>query len=107
MARVVLPGTLPQYTGGVTELVLDAATIRQLFRVLGEKFPDIAPHLADGMAVAIDGQIYQDALLQPIPNNSEVHIIPKIAGGLEATILLSSAIGTSLTFPSHKEKVNV
>ena len=107
MARVVLPGTLKQYTGGVTELVLDAATIRQLFRVLGEKFPDIAPHLADGMAVAIDGQIYQDALLQPIPNNSEVHIIPKIAGGLEATILLSSAIGTSLTFPSHKEKVNV
>ena len=107
MARVVLPGTLKQYTGGVTELVLEAATIRQLFRVLGEKFPDIAPHLADGMAVAIDGQIYQDALLQPIPNNSEVHIIPKIAGGLEATILLSSAIGTSLTFPSHKEKGNV
>ena len=107
MARVVLPGTLKQYTGGVTELVLDAATIRQLFRVLGEKFPEIAPHLADGMAVAIDGQIYQDALLQPIPNNSEVHIIPKIAGGLEATILLSSAIGTSLTFPLHKEKVNV
>ena len=89
------------------ELVLDAATISQLFRVLGEKFPDIAPHLADGMAVAIDGQIYQDALLQPIPNNSEVHIIPKIAGGLEATILLSSAIGTNQTFPFHKEKVNV
>ena len=107
MARGVLPGTLKQYTGGVTELVLEAATIRQLFRVLGEKFPDIAPHLADGMAGAIDGQIYQDALLQPIPNNSEVHIIPKIAGGLEATILLSSAIGTSLTFPLHKEKVNV
>ena len=107
MARVVLPGTLQQYTGGVIELDLNAATIRQLFRVLGEKFPDIAPHLADGMAVAIDGQIYQDALLQPIPNNSEVHIIPKIAGGLEATILLSSAIGTSLTFPLHKEKVNV
>ena len=82
MARVVLPGTLQQYTGGVTELDLNAATIRQLYRVLGEKFPDIVPHLADGMAVAIDGQIYQDALLQPIPNNREVHIIPKIAGGL-------------------------
>ena len=71
MVRVVLPGTLQQYTGGVTELDADAATIRQLFRVLGDKFPAIAPHLADGMAVAIDGQIYQDALLQTIPNNSE------------------------------------
>ena len=107
MALVVLPGTLQQYTGGVTELVSDAATIRQLFRVLGEKFPDIAPHLADGMAVAIDGQIYQDALLQPIPNNSEVHIIPKIAGGLEASNLLPSSTGISRTIPFHKEKVNV
>ena len=65
MARVVLPGTLKQYTGGVTELVLEAATIRQLFRVLGEKFPDIAPHLADGMAVAghLDRFVHQ--LLRP------------------------------------------
>ena len=84
MARVVLPGILQQYTGGISELNSDVGTIRQLFRELSEKFPNIAPHLEDSMAVAIDGQIYQDALLQPIPNDSEVHIIPKIAGGSEA-----------------------
>jgi len=34
-----------------------------------------------GSAVAIDGQIYQDALFQPIAPDSDVHILPQIAGG--------------------------
>jgi len=39
------------------------------------------PHLEEGVAVAIDGQIYQDALFQPIGPNSEVFLLPQIAGG--------------------------
>ncbi len=31
--------------------------------------------------MAIDGQIYQDALFQPIGPNSEVFLLPQIAGG--------------------------
>jgi sulfur-carrier protein len=81
MAHVTLIGTLRQYTGGVTELEVDAANVRQLFARLGETFPALAPHLERGLAVAIDGQIYQDALLQQIGSNSDVHILPQIAGG--------------------------
>ncbi len=81
MAHVVLIGNLRQYTGGITELEVDAKTIRQLFTKLGQKYPELAPHLEDGLAVAIDGQIYQDALLEPIGENSDVHILPQIAGG--------------------------
>jgi sulfur-carrier protein len=81
MAHVTLIGTLRQYTGGVTELEVEAATVRQLFARLGEKFPALAPHLEQGLAVAIDGQIYQDALLQPIGRDSDVHVLPQIAGG--------------------------
>ena len=81
MAHVTLIGTLRQFTGGVTELEVDAATVRQLFAKLGERFPELTPHLEQGMAVAIDGQIYQDALLQPIARDSEVHVLPQIAGG--------------------------
>lgn len=81
MAHVVLIGTLRQFTGGVTALDIDAANVRQLFARLGERFPDLAPHLVEGLAVAIDGQIYQDALLQPIGASAEVHILPQIAGG--------------------------
>lgn len=81
MAHIVLMGNLRQYTGGVTELDLDVANIRQLFRKLSESYPALAQHLDEGLAVAIDGQIYQDALLQPIEAASEVHILPQIAGG--------------------------
>ena len=81
MAHVMLIGNLRQYTGDVTELDVEASTVRQLFRKLGEKFPELAPHLEEGLAVAIDGQIYQDALLAPIGVDSEVHILPQIAGG--------------------------
>ena len=81
MAHVTLIGTLRQYTGGVTELEMDAANVRQLFARLGEKFPALTPHLEQGLAVAIDGQIYQDALLQQIGTDSDVHILPQIAGG--------------------------
>ncbi len=55
--------------------------MRQLFRVLGERYPDLKPHLEAGLAVAIDGQIYQDAWLEPIPPGAEVHLLPQIAGG--------------------------
>jgi molybdopterin converting factor small subunit len=48
---------------------------------LSRDFPALAPHLERGPAVAIDGQIYQDALFQEIAAGSEVHILPQIAGG--------------------------
>jgi len=76
-----LIGNIRQFTGGVTELELEAASVRQLFERLGRRFPELAPHLQDGLAVAIDGQIYQDSLLQEILPDSEVHILPQIAGG--------------------------
>ena len=81
MAHVTLIGNLRQYTGGVTELEIEANSIRQLFARLGEQFPELAPHLVDGLAVAIDGQIYQDTLIQPIEPDSSVQVLPQIAGG--------------------------
>ena len=81
MAQVTLIGNLRQFTGGETEMAVDAATVRQLFSKLGARFPALAPHLEQGLAVAIDGQIYQDALFQAIKPDSEVHILPQIAGG--------------------------
>ena len=81
MARVTLIGNLRNYTGGVTEMEIEANSIRQLFARLGELHPELAPHLEDGLAVAIDGQIYQETLIQPIAPDSDVQILPQIAGG--------------------------
>ncbi len=81
MARVVLIGNLAQLTGGVAEFQISAASVKQLFQQLGELHPALAPHLEEGVAVAIDGQIYQDSLLEPIGPDSEVFVLPQIAGG--------------------------
>ena len=81
MAHVVLVGNLRQFTGGIAEIDLEVGSVQQLFRKLGETFPELAPHLAHGLAVAIDGHIYQDAILIPIPPEAEVHVLPAIAGG--------------------------
>ena len=81
MARVVLIGNLAQLTGGVAEFRLSATSVKQLFDKLAELHPELGPHLQEGVAVAIDGQIYQDALFQPIAPDSEVFILPQIGGG--------------------------
>ena len=81
MARVVLIGNLAQLTGGVAEFQISATSVKHLFQQLAELHPAIGPHLAEGVAVAIDGQIYQDALFEPIAPDSEVFILPQIAGG--------------------------
>jgi len=81
LARVSLSSNLTSYTGGETQLDLDVANVRQLFQALGERHPDLRPHLETDLAVAIDGEVYQDALLQQIASDSEVFLFPKIAGG--------------------------
>jgi molybdopterin synthase sulfur carrier subunit len=81
MARVVLVGNLAQLTGGVAEFQVPATSVKQLFQQLTALHPALGRHLEDGVAVAIDGQIYQDALLEPIDRDSEVFLLPQIAGG--------------------------
>jgi molybdopterin synthase sulfur carrier subunit len=81
VARVVLVGNLARLTGGVAEFQLSATSIKQLFQQLAELYPEIEPHLKEGVAVAVDGQIYQDDLFQPIAPDSEVFLLPQIAGG--------------------------
>ena len=81
MAHVTLIGNLRQFTGGETAMTVAASTVQQLLRELSTRYPELAPHLTQGLAVAIDGQIYQDALFQHIGPASEVQLLPQIAGG--------------------------
>lgn len=81
MPRVFLSGNLKKLAGGAEEIDVEATDIRQLLRVLGERFPDMRPHLEQGIAVAVDGEIYQDGWLEPIAPDSEVHLLPRLGGG--------------------------
>ena len=61
MAHVTITAALARYTHGKTEFEYpNVATIKQLIRAFSEEFPEIKPHLEEGAAFAIDGQLFQD-----------------------------------------------
>jgi sulfur-carrier protein len=82
MPRVVISGTSCQrFTGGKTELEVEATNFRRLVLELERRFPGLGKQVEESMAVAIDGEIYQDAYAAPLKPESEIYLIPKIAGG--------------------------
>ncbi len=74
-------GSCHQFTGGKTEFDVQATTFRQLVRELEQKYPGLGSHVEEGMAVAIDGEIFQDAYHVELKPGSEIVLIPKIGGG--------------------------
>ena len=82
MATIHLGASLCRpYCGDVRVIEIEAATIGQLVKALDQRFPGIGEQILESMALAIDGEIFQDTLIDPIKPDSEVHLIPKIAGG--------------------------
>ena len=80
MAKVVFPDHLMTSTDGVREVEVECKNFRALVRALNEKWPGI-DEVLQKTAVAIDGQIYQDAWLEPIGPNAEVFFMHRIEGG--------------------------
>ncbi len=82
MPRVVLPaGVGRQFAGGETEIDVEGETVRDLVRGLEARFPGMAAMIEEGMAIAVDGEILQNAMLEAVGPDSEVYLLPKIGGG--------------------------
>ena len=81
MAHVTAPYDCGRFTGGVVEFEVEADTVRRLIAEMEARFPGFGEHIDQKMAVAIDGEIHQDAWAAPIGPDSEVYLIPKIGGG--------------------------
>lgn len=79
--EVALSGPLRDAVGGLASIELEAKTIRELLTRLVDRYPKIDEHMEQGIAVAIDGTIYRDSWDTPIPEGSEVYLLPRIAGG--------------------------
>jgi molybdopterin converting factor small subunit len=79
MAKVHFSSGLSQHTG-VQEITIDAPRVRDLLDALARRFPGLETQLS-GMAVAIDGQIYNDADYQTLQADTELYFVPRLAGG--------------------------
>lgn len=81
MLQVKLSSAFSAATGGAESIGLRAETINQLFTELLKHYPQMRQHLDEGIAVAIDGEIYRDNWGIQITPKSEVFLMPRIAGG--------------------------
>jgi molybdopterin converting factor small subunit len=82
MPHVVMTGIAARrLTGGLTEFDVEADTVHRMIRELDKRYPGLGHQIDEGMAIAIDGEIYQDAYLEPLRPDSEIVLIPKIGGG--------------------------
>jgi molybdopterin synthase sulfur carrier subunit len=81
LAEIHLWGALRPAAGGASSVLVEAKTIRELFRKLEEAYPGMAPHIARGIAVSINGKIYRDNWQAELPEGAEIYLLPRIQGG--------------------------
>ena len=82
MAKVVLQREVARaFADGQLEFDIAADNIRQIIQRLDDDYPGIGARLRERTAVAIDGEIFQDPLLQTVAVDSEVYFLPMIEAG--------------------------
>jgi hypothetical protein len=69
-----------RFTGGVDEIEVDAPNVAQLIGKLDAKFPGLGP-LLQSSAVAINGEVVNDAAYEAVPPDAEIYFVAKAAGG--------------------------
>ena len=88
MAVVWIPSLLQRLTEDQDTVTVPGATLRQVINNLDARHPGIKERLVDdegrfqeGIAIAIDGEVSHLGLIEPVKEDSEIHIIPAIGGG--------------------------
>lgn len=80
MATVFLPNALTPLADGVESVVIDAPRVAELLAELASRYPALKERLGE-LAVAVDGDIYNDPEYVSLRPDSEVYLVPRIAGG--------------------------
>lgn len=81
MLKVHVWGALRPAVGNTETICIDAKSIGELMRKLEEQFPRAQSFIEEGIAVSIDGTIYQDSWNHPLRPDAEIYLLPRIAGG--------------------------
>jgi molybdopterin converting factor small subunit len=87
MAKVWIPSLLRSLCHGERVVEVPGRTVRQVIDNLEARCPGIRDRIVeDGdlrpdLAVSVDGETTQIGLLQPVAEESEVHILPALGGG--------------------------
>jgi molybdopterin synthase sulfur carrier subunit len=91
MPEVWFSPQMQRLTGGKSKIRVAGQTIRQVIDSLEQAFPGMKAELYDeeedilmpGLAVVIDGETSQLGLLERVREDSEIHFLPALGGGME------------------------
>ena len=88
--KVVIPTPLRKFTAGMDTVEVEAATIKEVLDNLDLKYPGFRASVCDDTGslrrfinVYLDGEDvrFLDNLATPVPDGSEIAIVPAISGG--------------------------
>lgn len=90
MPEVWLPPRMQSLTGGQQQVQVAGRTIRQVIENLEHVYPGLQAQLYDdeedivmpGIAVVVDGETSQLGLLEHVREDSEIHFLPALGGGV-------------------------
>ena len=88
MATVFIPSLMQKLTGGLHTVEVEGSTVRQVVENLEKAYPGLKERLVDSnrikpnISVAVDGEVTPLGMLEKVGENSEVHFLPAIGGGL-------------------------
>ncbi len=81
MAKVLIWGSLQEAAGSGAETEIEARNVRELLERLVKAHPGLKPQIERGISISVDGTIYHDSCLAPVGPESEVVLLPRLAGG--------------------------
>ncbi|MEC9309480.1 MAG: MoaD/ThiS family protein [Chloroflexota bacterium] len=88
MPTVFIPTMLLPITDGVKQLRVESLSVRQIIDDLDQLYPGLKDRLIDAgslksnVAVSVDGEIAILGLLEKVADESEIHFVPAIGGGI-------------------------
>jgi adenylyltransferase/sulfurtransferase len=88
MVTVHIPTALRSFTGGLSEVGVEGdASLRRVFERLEAAYPGIREHVLDeegimpGIAIFINDEQESEGLIQRVPEDATIHILPAMGGG--------------------------
>lgn len=88
MATVYIPSLMQKLSDGESKVEIEGSSVRQVVNNLDAAYPGFKERLVEdgrikgNISVAIDGEITPLGILEKVGENSEVHFLPAIAGGI-------------------------
>jgi molybdopterin synthase sulfur carrier subunit len=79
---------MQKLTNGTDKVVVEGTTLRQVVDNLEASYPGFKDRLCDGdrirrgISVYVDGVISREGMRKPVNEETEIHFLPAISGGL-------------------------